>query len=766
MTISIKTTDISNAIRGLSQTKHSGYVEGALQTGSKAAPFIPTRTYMASISGEFLFEVGAGQLDAVKHTRLLMQHAADMNKTMSAVAEEYMSLLAVLGYSREPFRKIIARIVGGADKPIRENAIPSVTPLAIHEAVVTVLPDGTHEVLAHMITDYVCHMLRPMGWIMADAPFVYCIRRVGFFPRYNDLVDVMEAKELQRCIMALADADLSLVKAAMERKSAILPSMTAQHLSNAVVMAYELARSTYDAQAIVRSVLTAVWHVNDCTLPIELQVKDRVRNHPAMSELRSNLAIILAVQDMLAQGIEAEISFSDEEMAAVVLPLFTQAMAEISPYQTRILEDVVGHVGKRSTRNHLGVPGHIAIYEDWDFSADVSAFVRIKQTALGKQSFLVPQANVTSALSSAMKPIKMALNMKALVDRRLTTYELAAASNRVPEGGTEMVLAFPSLTEVELQAGIPAGVVGSSLIAGDSQDDSLTALVYSRIEYDYYSMIVHLATARNGNVALANADTPNGSVPYIVWTVKTSLRQPIGDAAVLMGEVCTTEPLEVLAYTDDFSSVESRTARVLPIEDFTRSVHMWDWYGYSIPLVLEPAYPVTVRNNAYLVTIDEHEMLNLGVRRQNVRFIRPLMAVAIARIWMEWVMEDKAYIERELAASQDSLVVEGYKGRQVQGAMQLLNMLTAIGANGAGAYASKFVMKRLASQMYKTGNIDDYSDLHVGIQKHRMNVWSGLTTLQLLGLITLDDASDIVSYLAETDAMALVVGTVDLTYQS
>lgn len=766
--INIKLNQLTERIQTLTQVNRVSYEEGHLPVGPQAKPAIFTRTWMASVSGDYLFEVGAGALDSVSHTRLLMQYSADVGKPLAEVVDDYLSLLSSVGYSQETFRRVVAGVMGAFDRPSSQKTISAVTPTYLYKLLTPCVAPGTADILIHMMTDFLCHMLAPLGWILRDAPYVYRMRRTGYFPRFSDLVDTQIASEVQRSIQALADSDLSLVKQAMDRKASLLPAMVAQHLSNAVVTAHEMSLGTYDATSVVVSVLSAVGYDWDIECPEPLQLKERVKNHPVMAELRSNAAVFLAYQDMIAEGVEREVFYSDEEMASVILPSFAKSMAELSPFKTRIIDDVVAHIGKRSTRNNLGVPGNIIVYEDWDFSADVSAFSRNRQTATGNQCFLRPQVAVTSALSGAMKPIRSAMGMKSLVERRITTFEMSAASNRVPTSGTEMTLAFPSLTETELAYGIETGALQASF----AQDDPLketeqpgalfTAKVQSQIAFDYYALVMHLAIVKTASVSIGHFAQHDGRVPYIIWDLATDLKEPIAASAIVTGRVVTAEPLEVLGYVSDFQPLEPRVSRALPIDDFRSAVHLWDWHGASIPLELNPAFPITIRNKSYLAAVTEHEMLGLGARRTNVRFIRPLMASAMVRVWMTWLMEDNTFIDGQIAATKDTLIKESFKGRAIRNAMEMVVMLTSIGSTGAGANASRRITRRLADQMYKAGNIDDHTEIHYGVQRHRLNIWAGLAVLQLLGLTTIKDATAIISYLEKNDALAMIVGTVEM----
>lgn len=733
-----------------------------LPVGALAMPVIFTRTFMSSTSGDLLLEVGSGKLDANGHTRLLMQHAYDTGASLADVSEEYVKLLTLLGYSKDLFRKVIAPIMGAADRPIRENNITPVTPTFIFSKLSPALDQGVPDFLTHLMTDFICHMLAPLGMIVRDAPYIYRMKRYGMFPGYQNLVDIVEGSQIQHVMQCLADADLSLVKDMMDRKRSLLPGMIAEYLTNAVVTALDIARGSYDAEAVVRSSLTTLGRIWDATCPKEIQPRERIVKHPVISELRSNLAVFLAYQDMIAKygTAAAEISYNDEEMTSVILPLFSRALSELSPFPLRMIEDVVAHIGKRSTRTHTGVPGHVIVYEDWDFGIETPSFTRVRQTATGNQSFLIPSPTTTGALTNSMRPIKTLMDMTTLVHRRLATYEMNPASLRVPKGGTELILALPSLIELEANLGEVPGTIAAELEGmGPAVKDRANV---DHVVFDHYSTLMHLAVVKAPSVSVSYIDTPVGHAPYLVWDVRTSLSEAVGPSAIEQGRVSTSEPLEVLVYAEDFPPAMKRAARVLPIDDYHHGVHLWDWYGSSHKLELNPGYPATVKNVSYLIEVNEAELLGFGQQRKNVRFLKPTMAAAIVSVWVSWLMEDRDFIDNAVMGTSDTLIIEGFKGRQIQSAMQLMSLLIAIGANGAGANAIKTVRRKLADQMYAKGKIDDYSEILVGIQAHRLNVWAGLVTLQLLGLITPENATEIMLYLVENNAMAMMVGTVDL----
>lgn len=749
---------------------------GLIPMTTSCAAIVFTRTNMASVTGHQFFEMGSGQLDPVLQTRLLMQYAKQHDLSFTEVKERYIQLIRSLGLKPDTFRKVVASCVGALERPVGTNRIPSMTPTMVFTAVKSAMPD-VGDLYLRLITDFVCHMFRPLGWVVDDASYQYELKRTNLFPTYLDLVDAVEAKDLLSVLQVMQNSDLRTVKTMMDRKSAIMPHHIAQHLSNAVLTASDLAKGAYDAEAVVVSALTVMQRIWDPETPREQQPSTRLRSSAFVSDMRSNLALFNAAQDMVARRLVVpDVHFGDEEMISTVFPLFQSAINELSPFKLRMLSDVVGFLSKKSSRNQYKVPGYIMLTEAWDFTSQVTAFAPVQQTADGTQRFLVEHANISAALEAAMKPVQTVLNVANLVDGRMTSYDMTPMERRVPREGTQVQLGLPSLIEREVQAGLTIGVLGDALKTGvypfqgadhETERSLFSEADFIALTYDYYSVLLHLAVTRGAEVTVSQTSLPDSESAhplYLAWTLATDVRTPIAMSAVERGMVTTSEPLEALAYMDDFQATERLVAMPIPLSTMQDSVHAWDWYGASEKLSLVAGYNTTVGGKTYMSQVTEHEMLGIGVRRSNVRFLRPSAAAAIARLWLDWLAEDEAFISAEIDASQDDLVIEALRGRRVQSALQLFAMLKQIGSTGAGSRAAVYIMRRLSDAMYGEDRLDDYSELGVGIQQHKLNVWSGLTTLQLLGLITVEDSLHLMRILRDSNALAMVVGSIDMTY--
>lgn len=787
---------VSNA-RGLTQAAKLGSID-ALSTGSTASPTVFTRTYMASPTGDHLFVVGTGDLDPKMHTRLLIAYAASNNLELSALIGQWNEFLSMIGKDRSIIASLIARLAGTQARSsgvtnINSKAITSVTPSFVFTELMAIVPADIPTVLVHIMSDNICHQLKKLGWILPDAGYTYRLRRNNLYPRYVDLIDVMIAKDFMRTLQHLAAADISVVQKMVDSKRNLNPNLVVQQLQSAFVQASDLSRGSYDPKMVVDSVLVTLYKIWDPDLPRELAPRERVQNNDLIKSLRSNLAMFIATQDMMRQTVSSDqiIHYTDEEMTSTILPWFDEALGELSYYKLRMIDDVASFLGKTTSRDNRGAPGHIILYEDWVYASEMVAFTPVRHTREGKQRFLVVENNVSSALTTAIKPIQNLLTTKKMVDQVVMTYEMASVERRVPLGGAEVTLGFPSLIERQNDVGFDADL-GIALRDGrapeyDPEKSSVSQPLYERIfselAYDYYAMLVHVAVSHTPSVAISamsgafdGSSSTGGSfnIPYLTWTIQTQLDTPVGDSAIMAGTVVTSEPLEAIAYADDFQPSKPLEHKGLYLKDYEDHLHIWDWHSSSTSLNFVATYQTEISGEQYQVSVTEHELLSLGARRDTVRYLSPSLSRAVAQMWMSWITEEALFIENELSALSkagtkkspgigNTLIRDAFEGRRVQNGINVLNIITSIGASSFGDRAAEHIRRRVADQLYKAGDIDAQSSLYAGVQAHRIRTWAGLITLKMFDMISTRQETEIMNILRDTKAMQLVVGTRDLS---
>jgi len=771
------TIDTKNLLKtglGLTQSFRFGFTANQLPVGELQSTVLFTRTYSASITNDHLFEIGKGHIDAQMYSRLLLQYSRDANlPSFDDLVTQFMDYLQKIALNASVWRTLVAYVTGMNPRPMKAESIAKVPPTAILEQIREIGGADQHEVFYHIACDYVCGVLAKLGFIQADAPYVFRISRINTYPDYLSLIDCVRASDLKRVLTVLADVDVGPIQATMKAKQAMLPALIAQHLGAAATTAWERSRGTYDATSIVQSVLMTMGRVWSPVTPDQLAPTTRLRSTAAVEELRPNLALFLAYQDMFKQVGAQEIAFSDEEMTSTIFPLFLAAMNDVSPFKSRSLTDSVNFIGQQSVRDHLGNPSDIIVYEDWRFDDSITAFTPLKHLSKLKASFLRVEPTISDKLSAALAPVGKALAVSSFVDHRVASMSLVPVAARGKLGtGAIMTLGFPSMLERDYAAGRTPDITLEALRSGTMPDDieEVDRVQLERQLYNYYAAIVHYAVAHNSSVSVsaklteANAARASDKALYLVWRLSTELRVPVGYSAISGGEVFTTEPLEAIAYKDDVTPVEQMQAKTVDLAAYEKSLHIWDWHDASTELAYSDTYPVTVANSAYKINIREHEMLGLGAARERVRILRPDMAHAVVTMWYQWFLEDQEFIERFVGENGlgDDLVSKAFEGRQLQNAISVMQRLEMIGNSGIGISASHLVMQRLINEMAGQDLIDDISKLGVGIQKHRLAIWAGLATLRLLGLINNEQADEILTLLRGSNALAYVIATVDM----
>jgi hypothetical protein len=750
-------------------------------------PTVFSRTFQASRTGEILVEVGTGKVEPINHSRIILQLSKDEGVPVSELVDSYKQLVYRLSYEPEIIRRIVALALGSSERPIRANNIPKLPASAFIDHMMGIMFPGVvsrvDEVLLHIAADALIAMVAQVGLVSNDAPHIHRMRPGNLFPAYDDLIDIMELRDVTFISTQLGSADLSLVSKTLNNSSnrdggAISPSILAQHIQNAFVGAYEASKGSYASHDIVNSVLATLHRVWSPMTPTELMPKERVLNSPFMSEFQSNLALFLATQDMVAHHPMAnKVSFTDEEMTSFVFQLFSETVSLISPYDIRPLSDAVDFYGMKSSRDHNGEPGHIFLYEDWKVQDHVEAFMPIRQTLNGTGRFLLDMPTASAALANALGPIQKVVSLSDAIDVRVDSYNMQDQTKRASDP-LEIHIGFPSLEVREAQLEVQYLNALEPYIFGATEptDAELKKIGITRselksIKFDYYSSLMHLAVARGSRVSIGEIksvvrDGENATMGplYILWSIRTTFTRQRGLSALLHGEVETTEPLEVIAYLQDFTPATSLSVNYPRLSDHEGAIHLWKWHKYSSKLSLQAPFEITLRNKRYKVSIDEHEMLSLGARRNEVRFMNQYDTKALVRIALKSMMDDYKFVVSKAKNSKDELVKEAYKGREIQSVLRLVAMLSSIASAGAGQRTITYAKQRIADAMYgQTGTLDGYDEIHVGVQNHRLKVWAGIRVLELLQLISGEEAAQLADMIRESNALAYALSTVDLS---
>jgi hypothetical protein len=784
MTIIVNKIDAQAA--GLTQRAHVGgaATNGPLAGHGQFKPTVFTRTLQASRTGEFLVPIGTGQLDPVNHARIMRQLAVDEQKDINVLVDQYRETLHQLAFDSEIIRSTVAAILGNNDRHTNMASVAKVPAAFVIKHLVNKLHgkgvSRTDEIIVHLHADALITILAQLNLISEDAPHVHRMRPGSLFPNYTDLLDVMKLRDVMFMATQLANADVSLLMKSVKNGragGALSTSIISQHIQNAFVGAYDASKGSYAANDVVDSVLNLLMRVwspmtNETRMPSE-----RVLKSPFVAEFQSNLGLFLAAQDMASHpSSSSEIAFGDEELTSTILPLFQETINLVSPYKVMALTDAIGFYGMKSSRDHNSEPGNIFLFEDWKVQDRVDAFVPIRQSLNSSGRFLQDMAGVSSALANTLSPVQKVVSLKDSIEIRVDSYNMDELTKRASQP-TQIHMAFPSLEVREAQLEVKQfGALSPFIIEGkDPSSDDLTKLGVTvrqieSLRFDYYASIMHLAIAKGQSLSVgelqSETDAESGitlNPLYIKWTQKTSFTRQRGLSALLHGQVETTEPLEVIAYMADFDPSDSLTVNYPYLSDHDGALHLWNWPRYSSTLALDASFDITLRNKKYTVNVNEHEMLALGARRNEIRFMNQYDTKALVNLFFKHVSDDFTFIKTMAKNAKDPLVRDAYRGREIQSALRLVGMLSGVASNGAGQRAIAYAKQRVADKMYgMTGTLDGYDEIHVGVQNHRLRVWAGIRVLELLQLITAEEAAKIANMVRESNALAYALSTVDL----
>lgn len=782
----IQTKKLNETARLLTQAYRVG-AEKHIPVNTQTLVRIFPDTLAASFSGSKLITLGTGQMSAEDHASILTQYAFDLDKPVAEVGREYIELIGMFGRDSQAFRKVTAAILGSADKTTRYNSISPVAPTFVLTTIAEILSTAkieAPEIYQHLLTDFICHLLRPFGWILMDAGYVHRIHRVRVFPSFKDVVNMLAQKELSRVLSAMQRADMSVVKRSVDAKAGLSPSMISSYMASSLLRAYELARGTYDPTSVAASVLTLMARSMSPTTPSELYPRERLLKS-VLPTLNGNFALFLAAQDMIRNHPQVVgIHHGDEEMATQILPMFQDAILTNAIFRNRIASDVVDFVGKRSSTDRYRAPRKVAIYENFNASGHVEAFVPVRHLRDSKSRYLPDQADIAGALSSMMRPVAELFSTRAIVESRMTAFDTAVAELTDPSSGVDIYMAMPSLIEREVATGLPVGSLMMYMRTGEvpdvtvavaegeapkMMDSALVRRILDGMAYDHYAMVMHLALQRASDQTVSVISTPaamgadtNMTNIAIAWDIRTDLVHPLGASALLASAVMTTEPLEAIVYQDDYEARKALIPADIKLSDYRDHVHIWDWYSASTKLSSSGTYVTRIGEKSFTVTVEEFEMLGMGARRRMAYFLTPHATAAVARMWCEWIEAEGAFVT-ERSKKGDDLTRATFRGLERRSGISLVTVLATIGNSATGSRISEAVRQSLAEQLYAADMVDQIPRLALGLFHVRIRVWAGLQTLGVLGLLTPEMINIIFERIRTTDAMAAFVAIDQVT---
>lgn len=779
--------DLAKKAKSLSQVARLGQKDLLANAPAGAAGF--TTTLACDMTADYLFEIGRGSIDPGQYARLFTQYALDNQLSVEELTTEFYDYIGAAARSQSTWRILAAFVTGSANRVIAADGLAQISPDILLTEIRKNQP-ASHDIFIYALTDMAVGILAPLGLVYNNATFAYRITRTPIYPDFRALVDCVAARQLKHVFTAFANVDVSTLKKMMQEKKKMNPSVLASTLQQAVLTAWDRTRGNYGARDVTIAVLSALGRSWDASLTGKAELPTRVRNASGFEALRSNLALFLAYQDMLClaerspgEATMSGIEFPDEEMASVIIPLFNEALAEVSPFKKRMVADCVSMVGMTTSRRHDGFPGRVVLFEDWAVSHEVIAFVPVRLSTSGRERFLDVDDGVTERMSMGMAPAIKTFGVPEFAASRRALYDLQHPHQRVPAGGTTITLGLPSIYEREFAAGrddkdleatlatgrVPdkGSATESAVVDGVEVTDQPISIRQRSLEwqaFSAYAHLVHLAVARHTNVQISpivdGATTVMGARQlYLRWEIISEYAEGVGTSVVFDGSVIVTEPLEAIAYSADFSPSTKLEASAPNLRDFEGKVHIWDFHKTSRRVSYTAGYSTNIRNKPYLAQVTEKEILGFNASRPRLLAMRPPIARAIVAMWRKWFLEDIAVLREEARVSKDDVRNATYRGAEIEASLDVLARLIYIGSNGLGANVARAVENQLRDALRGRGYIDDQSDLSVGIQQASLQMFAGLVTLELLGLMDSKESAAITTLIRDSRAMTSYITT-------
>lgn len=745
-----------------------------LDVGQNYIPQVFRKALMASsYSREILFSVGDGEMDATTQVRALMQHAGANGQSFAAVAESYQHLLFAVGTTPAILNPIIEFILGSSAQ-IAKNRLQCVLPGVVLEQIKKALPDSP-AIYQYLLMDFLIDKLSPLGLIMHDAPLTLALRPTQLFPRFDQLVDALAASNLLITLRKMQSTRLDVLSDYIRNSGAIQARMITSQLCSIIIEASDLARGAYDPMAMAISTLTAIGRLWDPETPAEMVPSERLQRNEFFAEFRSNYGFFAMWQDFMRNSSEhAKISYTDAEMVEVVFPAVAQAFADLTPYTTRIISDTVGTYTKKSVLDDRSRPVVSAIFENVDFTTDVSAFRPIRHHPRSGLRFLYPETIVSNSLTHALAPVQQTMSLSAVAESRLTSISMLPPADRQPVEGVMVWFGLPSVVRLAERMGVPASTLMQGLRSGsiatvfdathvegmEGEQRATLEREFANAISDYRSVVTLLAIEHSDQIGVSVMEIEGRRVPYLVFDQRVDFGVPLGDSAIINGRVSTTEPVEALAYSGDFQASHRFEVNPIPIasDRFKSTLHGWDWDRASVSLAFKGAFPITIRRQEYVIQIEEYEFLNLHYPRPEVRFMRPSAAIASCAVWLDWLKDDLQFIDDQIASrTPGDAIYNGLMGRKHMMALGLAKLLIAIGQNGCGGRASSIVLRKLRDSLYASKAIDEYVAFTHNAEMVRLHLWAGLTTLQMFEMITAEETDRLQRVISESNALSYIV---------
>lgn len=772
---------------------------------TRTAPAMFTRTLVADATAKSVVTL---QGDFNPHTWMIVirQMMIEQNLSAKAIYDELKKVIFPLAARGPSWEKVIARSLGVTNSVIiKRNAVAAVPPVTVRAAIVDQLTvdDKQRPQFVNLLTDFFSSKLAKLGFLSEDAGLRVDYHPEGYHIGYTELVDAVYLYRIQSILHQLSVADVSLAERTVKHgdKDVTLTGFSIATLStslaNACHFALTMVDETYVPEDIVATVLTHTNREMDPQCPATLRLPRRLAESVRIEEFTSNQAIFDAVNEFaMLQPAQRGNAAQAEDMIRNHFAEFSEIVAAVSHISTVPAADVAGRYGLALSWDHTGRPVSGVLYENWAKDTRVAAFSSVKHVA-HKYRYLLADPAEAGAMSDALTAVMSTISMNRVVETRMSIYERSPLAARYAAAGKgakiDVAMISSIVAEMERTADMNRVRDLTSIIANgceplteyhsavDEIDQEALLLRARRLSAMFFSALMHFAAhgLKNATLHIARvaADTAIGTEQNVVqdlprlalvWEVRTTQVLPLGPTAIENGVVWTTEPIEAMLYEGEVEPTQTLSSAyhdIPSIADFDRAqfLHAWDWWSISNPLSVSTTYKTTVRGQSFSVNMSETDLLMTPVARDRVRFILPASARAMVRLWLEWYAADIKSVRAEMSrAKRDNdsatMIAADAHRRNLESAM--IDTLRQIANTTMGKHISQKIVGTITAALYASATLDDRPDILVGAQAALRDIWIGVTILQFLALIDMEDARVLIAQMSSSDALAYRIGAV------
>lgn len=337
-----------------------GAVARDLQIDVKQKSHAFSTAYAASIVSTHLLPCATGVFNPLDAVEYLQNMAREKKLSFSTIADQFYNLIEELSDNRAVWLDIISMIA-----PIPNRGIVvSRAPIVMHNMVVEKIKNLKNDVnfdaskyedeIINVFADYLCTLWTPLRLVVDSKPYVYAKKVHSLFPKYNDLIDVVEANRLLAQMMLLSSFKLDTNALGKISDVGGLNAIPVEAMINAIqtnLYSASLAmKNGYDPIRVVNTVL-ALLSIRYESNNIDVRDHELLRI-PGLEDLEQNITLFNIVNESVDKGymsIHYPVS-----VLPTIITVFKKAMAENSPFLLRSLDEITSYYSMSKLNDHRG----------------------------------------------------------------------------------------------------------------------------------------------------------------------------------------------------------------------------------------------------------------------------------------------------------------------------------------------------------------------------------------------------------------------------